>query len=93
MVKPIIGWTKRGDEYIITGGKSYIKEDGCYLIRFTTIDRVKEVWKVPSKDVNLEQLMQKLEGPFKVGERGLFGRKFLENTVNWFFTNDSHVNF
>ena len=78
MVKPIIGWTKRGDEYIITGGKSYIKEDGCYLIRFTTIDRVKEVWKVPSKDINLERLMQKLEGPFKVGERGLFGRKFLE---------------
>jgi hypothetical protein len=31
MVRPIVGWTAKGDEYRIEGGKSYIK-DGCYNI-------------------------------------------------------------
>ena len=78
MVKPIIGWTKRGDEYRIVGGGSYIKEDGCYLIEFIRMDRIGELWKVPSKDISLELLKQKLEGPYRRGERGPFGRKFLE---------------
>ena len=78
MVTPIIGWTKRGDKYRIVGGSSYIKEDGCYLIEFIRIDRIRELWKVPSNDISLELLKQKLEGPYRAGERGPFGRKFLE---------------
>ena len=78
MVKPIIGWTKRGDEYRIVGGRSYIKEDGCYLIEFVRVDGIREIWKVPLKDISLQLLRQKLEGPFDVKERGTLGKKFLE---------------
>lgn len=78
VVKPITGWTRRGDEYRIEGGRSYIKEDACYHIVFIRIDRIREIWNVPSKGISLELLMQKLEGPYSGGESGPFGRKFLE---------------
>jgi len=78
MAKPKIGWTKKGDEYRIVGGQSYVKEDGCYQITLRRVDRTYEVWKISAEVLGVDELMRRLEGPFRIGEKGPFGRKFLE---------------
>lgn len=78
VAKRINGWTAKGDEYGIEGGQSYIKENGCYHIIFDTTNRVHELWAIPAKDLSLEELIHKLEGPFEKQEKGPFGRNFLE---------------
>jgi hypothetical protein len=78
MVRRINGWTERGDEYGIEGGKSYIKEDGCYRVILYTVNRMNELWKVPEKALSVEQLVHKLEGPLETDKIGPFGRAFLE---------------
>lgn len=78
MVKPIIGWTRKGDEYRIIGGKSYVKEDGCYLIILSRVSGIYELWKLPAKDFSVEELMCRFEGPLEGCKKGPFGRKFLE---------------
>jgi hypothetical protein len=78
MVRPIVGWTERGDEYRIVGGGSYIKEDGCYQVLLTTVDRIYEFWTVSAKDLSVEKMEHKLQGPLEVDKVGPFGRKFLQ---------------
>ena len=78
MVRRINGWTERGDEYGIEGGKSYIKEDGFYRVILYTVDRINELWKVPANNLSLETLKLKLEGPLEACKVGPFGREFLE---------------
>jgi hypothetical protein len=78
IVKRINGWTERGDEYGIEGGKGYVKDDDCYCVVFDTVDRIHEIWKVPAKDLSVEQLVLKLEGPLEADKIGPFGRTFLE---------------
>lgn len=78
LVRMIPGRTKDRDSYSISGGKSYIKEDGRYTITLDRVDRVHEVWRVPAKGLSIKELRHRLEGPFETGEKGLFGRKFLK---------------
>lgn len=78
VVRPIIGWTRKGDEYRIVGGTSYVKVDGCYEIILSSVDRVHEIWSVPAKDLTIEELRCRLEGPLEACKRGLFGRRFLK---------------
>jgi hypothetical protein len=77
MVRPRNGWTREGDSYSIEGGKDYVK-DGCYVVSLDTIDRIHEVWKVPAKDLRVEQLENKLQGPLEADKTSPFGRMFLE---------------
>lgn len=77
MVRRINGWTENGDEYGIVGGESYVKEDGCYFVILARTNRVLEDYKVPSKDLTVEELKRRLEGPFE-DDKGLFGREFLK---------------
>ena len=37
-----------------------------------------EIWKVPAKDLSVEQLVLKLEGPLEADKIGPFGGTFLE---------------
>jgi hypothetical protein len=80
MVTPIIGWTRRGDNYHIPvhKRKSYVQEDGCYLVSLTTVDRIHELWKIPAENLSIEELKCRLEGPLEKCKKGPFGRKFLE---------------
>ena len=78
MVRPIIGWTRRGDEYWIVGGKSYIKGDCCYEIALWRVDGIYEIWKISAEDLPIEELRRKLEGPLETCKKGPFGRSFLE---------------
>lgn len=78
VVRPITGWTKRGDEYHIMGGKSYRKEDGCYTVSLSRVDGIHEIWKIPANDLSIEELPCRLEGPLEACRTGPFGRKFLE---------------
>jgi len=77
MVRPIVGWTAKGDEYRIEGGKSYIK-DGCYNITLHRMNGIYEIWKVPAKDFDIEKLRCMLEGPLEACKKGPFGREFLK---------------
>ena len=96
-VGPIIRYTAKGEEYRIVGGKSYIKEDGCYLVTLTRVDtNLYEVWKVPAKiegrDLSVSQLDVILGGPWPDGVgpygkidfewKGPWGRKFLKKYGN-----------
>jgi hypothetical protein len=74
MVKGFGGWTAKGDSYWIVGGKSYIKENGCYDVVFDSVSRVHELWRIPAKDLTIEELKLKLEG---LSAKGPFGRNFL----------------
>ena len=78
MVKGFGGWTAKGDSYWIYGGKSYIKENGCYDVTFDSVSRIHELWRIPAKDLTIEELKRKLEGPFEIGDKGPFGRDFLD---------------
>ena len=78
MVQRRNGWTARGDEYGIVGGQSYVKDNGCYQVVFDTVTRIHTIWEIPAKDLSIEELVRKLEGPFEKGEKGSFGLNFLE---------------
>lgn len=78
MVRPIIGWTRRGDKYRIVGGKSYIKFDNCYDVILYEMNRIRRDYRVPAKDLSIEELIQKLEGPFNKNDKGPFGKAVLE---------------
>jgi hypothetical protein len=78
MVKPVIVWTAKGEEYHIIGGEDYIK-NGCYLIRLTATDRILEDWSVPIEDLSLGKLRGKLQSLLKAYREGPFERKFLQN--------------
>jgi hypothetical protein len=78
IVRRINGWTERGDEYGIEGGKGYVKDGDCYHVVFDTVGRIHEFWKVPAKDLDIEQLELKFQGPLEADKIGPFGRAFLE---------------
>ena len=81
MVKPRSGWTEKGDEYRIVGGKSYVKEehDGSYyIILYEKANRIRRDYAVPAKDLTIDDLVKKLEGPFNKTEDGSFGKDFLD---------------
>jgi hypothetical protein len=78
MVRPKSGWTERGDNYRIVGGKSCIKEDNCYEVILYGIDRIENDYRVPAKDLSIEELIRKLEGPFNENDKGPFGKAFLD---------------
>ena len=75
MVRQKKGITKKGDEYRIVGGKSYVKEDGCYRITLLRFNGVREHWCVPSEKLTIEDLIRRLEGTYG---KGSSGRRFLK---------------
>jgi hypothetical protein len=85
MVKRRNGWTERGDDYGIEGGKDYVKDDGCYHIIFNTVERLHELWAVPATGLSVDQLELKLQGPLETDKIGPFGRDFLNKNGKLIF--------
>jgi len=100
-VRPISGWTADGDNYHIVGGKSYVKEDGCYWIRLKRRDtNLLEDWRLPAKiegrDLDVDALVEVLGGPWPEGVgphgklkfewNGPWGREFLRKYGTLVFT-------
>ena len=80
MVRPISGNTENGDKYRIIGGKSYVKNDSCYELIFYRISvRIREGWSIPAKNLSVEDLEHKLQGPLELYDKikPPYGREFL----------------
>ncbi len=67
------GWTAKGDRFDIYSAES----DGSYRVQLITFNNLKEIWKVPEKDINPETLLCLLQGPLEACKKGPFGRKYL----------------
>jgi hypothetical protein len=78
LVKRRNGWTERGDDYGIEGGRHYVKDDCCYHIILNTVEKVHELWAVPATGLSVDELELKLQGPLEADKFGPFGRDFLK---------------